>query len=105
MSTKKYYGVEDLEKKFGHMTLGKFLKSFREADDVSQVDFARKIKVSRANLCDIEKGRKFVSPDRAKRMANILGVPETVLIQLVLQDQLRVAHLNYTIELKKASGI
>src|SRR5438046_2865125 len=98
MSTKKYYGIEDLEKKYGRMSLGKFLRSFRESDDISQVEFARKLKLSRANLCDIEKERKLVAPDRATKIAKVLGVPETVLIQLALQDQLRAAHLHYNIE-------
>jgi len=103
MSTKKQYGIKSLEAKFGPMTLGVFLRAFRESEELSQTAFAKKLKLSRANLCDIEKGRKNVSPERAMQIAKILGVPETVLIQLSLQDTLRAAHINYTVEIKKVS--
>ena len=102
MSTKKF-DVKSLEAKFGPMTIGLFLLAFREADGLSQVDFAKKLKLSRANLCDLEKGRKNISPERATQIAKVLGVPETVLIQLALQDSLRSAKLNYVVELKKVS--
>ena len=85
------------------MTVGTFLLAFREADGVSQVEFAKKLKISRANLCDLEKGRKNVSPGRATQIAKALGVPETVLIQLALQDTLRSANLNYVVEIKRVS--
>ena len=61
MNIKNYVGIEALEEKFGPMSVGLFIRSFREADDSSQVDFAKKLKISRANLCDIEKGRKLIS--------------------------------------------
>ena len=104
MTTKpKMYGIEDLEKKYGPMTLGRFLKAFREADELSQTVFAKKLGLSRANLCDLEKGRKQVTPERAAKLAHKLGVPETVLIQLAMQDSLRAAQLRYSVELKRAS--
>lgn len=103
MATKRQFGVKDLEEKFGPMTVGLFLRSIREAEGHSQSAFAKKLKLSRANLCDIEKGRKNVSPERAVLLAKALSVPETVLIQLSLQDTLRAAHLNYTVEIKKVS--
>lgn len=103
MSTKKFFDVKSLEQKFGPMTVGLFLHAFREADGISQVEFAKKLKLSRANLCDLEKGRKNISPERATQIAKVLGVPETVLIQLALQDSLRSANLNYVVKLKKVS--
>jgi transcriptional regulator with XRE-family HTH domain len=103
MSTKKLTGRESLEAKFGPMTVGMFLKAFREADEISQIDFAKKLKISRANLCDLEKERKLVSPERAAKFAGILKVPESALIRLALQDLLRASHLDYEIEIKGAS--
>ena len=76
---------------------------FPAGDELSQVDFARKLKISRANLCDLEKDRKLVSPERAAKFARILKVPETALVRLALQDLLRAAHLNYRVEIKGAS--
>lgn len=103
MSTKKRFGSKDLERKFGPMTVGLFIRAFRESEGLSQTAFAKKLKVSRANICDLEKGRKNISPGRAVQIAKVLGVPETALIQLSIQDTLRSAHLNYTVELKKVS--
>ena len=102
MNTKKWHGIEDLEQRFGRMTVAMFLKAFRESEGLSQSEYALKLGLSRANLCDLEKGRKSVSPERAAKLAKRIGVPEKVLIQLALQDTLNSAKLNYTVELRVA---
>jgi len=102
MTTKKSYTVEDLRKKYGPMTVGRFVKAFRMSDEISQTDFAKKLGMSRANLCDIEKERKPVSLDRAVQIAKVFRVSEQYLIQLALQDQLRRENLPYEVELKSA---
>ncbi len=103
MSIKKWNDVGDLEKRFGRMTVGMFVKAFRESEGLSQSEYARKVGLSRANLCDLEKGRKLISPERAAKLSKKLGVPEKVLIQLAIQDSLHAARLKYTVELKAAS--
>ena len=103
MSINKWHGVEDLEQRFGRMTVAMFLKAFRESEGLSQIEYARKLGLSRANLCDLEKGRKLISPERAAKLAKRIGVPEKVLIQLAIQDSLLSARLKYTVELKAAS--
>lgn len=103
MSTKSYLNIESLEEKFGPMSVGLFIRSFREADELSQTEFAKKLRISKANLCDIEKNRKLVSPERAARYAKILKVPESTLIQLAIQDLLRQAKLPYEVIIKKVS--
>ena len=103
MSTKKWQSIEDLEHRFGRMTVGMFLSAFRESEGLSQVEYAKKLGLSRANLCDLEKGRKLISPERAAKLAKKIGVPERVLIQLAIQDLLSAARLKYTVELKVAS--
>lgn|SRR3989344_7501082 len=102
MSTKKWFGIDDLEKKHGPMTVGLFISAFREAENLSQAEYAKKLGLSRANLCDIEKGRKLVSLERAAKIAKRMGAPEAALIQLSLQDQLRDQKLAYKVELKSA---
>jgi transcriptional regulator with XRE-family HTH domain len=102
MNTKKQYDISDLEAKLGKMTLGLFIMAFRETDGRSQSVFAKHLGLSRANLCDIEKGRRIPSPERAAKIAKKLGIPEKVLIQLALQDLLRKRHFEYQIELKAA---
>ncbi|MEK6704554.1 MAG: helix-turn-helix transcriptional regulator [Bdellovibrionota bacterium] len=103
MSIKKWHGISDLENKYGKMTFAMFLLSFREADGFSQSEFAKQVGLSRANLCDLEKGRKIPSPERAAKIAKKLGVPEKVLIQLALQDMLAEQRLAYQVELKDAA--
>jgi transcriptional regulator with XRE-family HTH domain len=102
MATKKWYGESDLVAKFGKMTLGKSLVAFREAEEMSQNEFGKKLGLSRANLCDIEKGRKIPSPKRASKIAKTLGVPEKVLLELSIQDMLTASHLDYRVELLAA---
>lgn len=103
MNIKKTYGIESLRKKFGPLTMAMILTAWRESEEISQSDFAKKLKITRANLCDYEKQRKFVGPERAVKFAKILGLPEEFLLQISLQDTLRAFKLNYVIELKKVS--
>ena len=102
MITKKWHGIDGLEKKYGPMTMGLYISAWRNADGLSLTQFAKKLKISRANLCDLEKGRKLVSPERAAKIAKAMAVPEALLIQLSIQDQLREMKLHYRVELKSA---
>ena len=68
------------------LTLGKLIWSIRQSDEISQVDFAEKLNISRQHLCDIEHGRKSVSPKLASDYAKILGYSTEQFIRLALQD-------------------
>lgn len=103
MGIRKMFGIESLEAEFGPMTVGLYLKFRREAQELSQQVMADKLRISKAHLCDIEKGRRLISPERAAKFAKILRAPETTLIKLALQDLLRAAKLPYQVELKKVS--
>jgi plasmid maintenance system antidote protein VapI len=103
MATKKMYGIESLIKLFGPPTMAMFLSSWRECDEISLTAFAKMLGISRANLCDIEKKRKLVSPERAARFAKKLGVAEEFLVQLALEDLLRQAKLNFRVEVRRVS--
>jgi transcriptional regulator with XRE-family HTH domain len=89
MITKKIkYGLRELEKEFGHLTFGKLIEAYRQADDVSQKDFAIFLGISQASLCDLEKGRRIPSPGRAASIAKKLKEPESYWVQLAIQDHL-----------------
>ena len=76
MSTKKKSdAMQFLESLVGELTFGGLIEAMRQAEEMSQVDFAKKLGISKQHLCDIEKGRKFVSPERAAKFAKILGHP------------------------------
>jgi plasmid maintenance system antidote protein VapI len=58
--------------------------------------------VSKAHLCDIEKGRKVVSPERAARFAELLGYSADQFVRLALQDVVDRAGLHYTVQVTAA---
>jgi transcriptional regulator with XRE-family HTH domain len=102
MRTKFRHSVRDLEARFGTMTLGFFLKAFREAENLSQTEFGKRLGISRGNLCDLEKGRKIASPTRAVQLSEKMGVAPELLLKLALQDALREAKLKYRVSLEAA---
>lgn len=67
------------------LTLGKLIWSIRQSDDITQVDFAKKLNITKQHLCDIEHDRKFVSPKLAANYAEILGYSKDQFIRLSLQ--------------------
>jgi antitoxin HigA-1 len=86
----------------GPLTLGNTLEAIRLGEEMSQVVFARKLGLSKQHLCDIEKGRKLVSPERAVRFAKVLGYSTIQFIEFALQDQLREAGLRFKINIEAA---
>lgn len=86
----------------GPLTLGRLLESIRMGDDKTLVEFAKQLKISRQNLCDIEKGRKLVSPERAARFAEVLGYSKEQFVKLALQSLLDQADLHMKVEVKAA---
>ena len=105
MSTekKKSFGLKDLEKKLGKLTVGELLRSWRMSEELSLKDFGKLIGLSTANLCDIEKGRKGVSPEKAEQIAKALKVPPALLIRLSIEESLQAAGLKYSVEIKPAA--
>lgn len=99
MTINKKTVSEHLNAKYGDLTLGDFIRSLRESEEISQTDFAAKLKISRANLCDIEKNRKLVSPERASRFSKTLKFPEKFFVKLAIEDLLRQSKLKYQVEL------
>ena len=97
MSTKR--AVPLLEKEVGELTFGMFLRVARGQLELSQVEMARKLKISRGTLCDLEKGRQLVSPSLAVRIAKTAGLSETVAVKACLQDQLKKANIKLKVAL------
>jgi antitoxin HigA-1 len=97
------HSTECLEKLLGGpLTFGTLLASIREGEGMSQVAFAKRLGMSRAHLCDIEKGRKSVAPARAARFAEVLGYPQESFVALALQAQLREAGLKLNVRVEAA---
>ena len=98
MSTEKR-ALAVLAKETGPLTFGMFLRAARTAMDVTQVEMARRLGISRSTLCDIEKGRQLVSPELAVRIAKTAGLSTTVAVKACLQDQLNKAKIKLKVEL------
>lgn len=100
---RKSEAVKLLEKLTGGpLTLGRAMESIRKGEELSQDECARKLGISKSHLCDVEKGRKTVSPERAAKWARVLGYPESVMVQLALQGELDAAGLKYRVEIEAA---
>ena len=82
------------------LSLGRFLESIRFGEEIPQVEFAKRLGVSRSHLCDIEKGRKTVSAARAARFARVLGYSETQFVRLALQASVDQAGLALTVRVE-----
>ncbi len=86
----------------GRISLGALLEAIRQGEDATQAKFAAKLRITKSHLCDIEKGRKLVSPERASRFAERLGYSSDQFVRLALQDAVDRAGLHYTIQVTAA---
>ena len=102
MSTKNKSYFEKLEKAYGPLSFGSLLKAFREAEDLTQVEFSEKLGLSKQNLSDLENGRRIPSPKRAAKIAKKLMLPEAPMIELAIRDSLQKEGFNYEVRLKTA---
>jgi transcriptional regulator with XRE-family HTH domain len=94
MSTKtKIRAKTEIRKITGIISFGDMLHSFREAQEFTQVQMAALIGITKQDLCNIEKGRKLVSVERAMLFATALNLPSKTFAKYALQDQLNKAGL------------
>lgn len=86
----------------GPLTIAVAIKATREGEGLSQAEFARLLGISRSHLCDIEKARKGVSPERAAEFAQKLGYSERQWVRLALQDLIDRVGLSFKIDVRAA---
>jgi len=86
----------------GPMSFGMAVEALRVAAGISQVALAKKLSISKAYLCDIEKGRRPATIERAIKIAKALGQPTEFFIKLALQSQLDEAGVKLKVELDAA---
>ena len=106
MTTKKSKGSSDssLEERIlgGPLTFGAAVEALRVGEEISQVEFAKRLRMSRQYLCDVEKGRRRVSPEQAAKFAAAFGHPPNVLVRLALQDAVRASGLKLKVTVEAA---
>ena len=90
MTTKKTINALEFMDKLdgGPLTFGQMIWSTRVCDEISQEQFAKLLGISKSHLCDIEKERKNVSPERAFKFAKILGYSPELYVTLAVQGVL-----------------
>ena len=86
------------------LSLCELLLSLRLCDNLTQVDFAKKLGIPKQHLCDIEKNRKCVSPIRAVQFAKKLGYDEEVFVALSLQDILNKEKIKMKVTVEKKAA-
>jgi transcriptional regulator with XRE-family HTH domain len=100
MNTKKSKSASDIFKKvLGHVSFGEMIHSLRLTEEITQKAFAKKLGISTSELCDIEKGRKFISIQRATKFAKKLNDSPEVFIQYIIQDEILRAGLKCVIKI------
>lgn len=95
--------LDFFENEMGPMTFGAFLISARHAIGISQSQLARRLKISRSMVCDMEKGRVLVSPRLAVKIARMAGFPEKFAVKYCLQDILRKAKIKMQVNVEMVS--
>ena len=103
MSTKKSAAIKFLDELSGEsLTFGQMIEALRKSDEISQVELARRMKISRARLCDIEKGRRSVKPAQAAQFARVMGYHPAHFVAQALEDQVREAGLKLRVTVEAA---
>ena len=87
----------------GPETFGGLLQAIRLGEEETLEVFAARLGVTRAHLCDVEKGRRSVSVERAAKWANVLGYHPPSFVELALQDAVAAAGLKLRVAVKPAA--
>jgi transcriptional regulator with XRE-family HTH domain len=85
------------------LTLANLLLAIRQGEEMSQVEFAKLLGISRQYLCDIEHGRRSISPKAAAGIAKKLGYSQQQFVRLCLQDLVDRDGLKLKIDVKDAA--
>jgi transcriptional regulator with XRE-family HTH domain len=99
---KKSAAVLFLESLVGPLTFAKMIESIRVTDDYTLEAFAKKLGVSRAYVCDVEKGRRNVGLERAAEWGKRLGYSPEQFVRLALQAEIDRAKLNMRVTVEAA---
>ena len=101
--TRSLEAKKKLEKLAGKkLCLGGLLLAIRQGEEMSQVQFAKKLGISKQYLCDIENVRRFISPKAAYVFAKKLGYSSEQFVRLCLQEMMDRDEMNFTISVKVA---
>ena len=75
------------------------LKTYRSREEVTQEELAKKLKVSKAYISNIENKRENITVEQAKKFATILKEPVNLWVTMAMQDMLDRAGIKAKIKL------
>lgn len=97
--------LKALEEIIGYKpTLGTMLRSMRKCEEMSLAEFAKILKITPQKLCDIEQGRRFISPKMAAEFARLLGDSPDFFVLQCLEDELERNKIDVKIKLDVEPG-
>jgi transcriptional regulator with XRE-family HTH domain len=96
---KRKNATQRIEEKYGEPSFSDLLVSHRKCEELSQVELARKLKMSRQNLCDLEKGRSIPSLERIEKISSFLGVSSVPFIEATMKDFLKRQYKNLSLRI------
>jgi len=79
------------------LSLGEAIDTIRIDLDISKVEMANKLNISKAHYGNIVSGLDSVSIKRAAEWARTLGHPEILFVQYALQDMIKRNNFNYKV--------
>ncbi|MCX6105702.1 MAG: helix-turn-helix transcriptional regulator [Proteobacteria bacterium] len=101
---KVYNALSEIARLHDQVSFGELIRSIRLCDDVSQVELAKILGISKQHLSAIENGKKAVSSARAAKFAGALGYPVDQFVIAAIEDELRSAGIQIHFDLRKAAG-
>jgi len=105
MTTESDKTLQILQEMIGYKpTFGTMLHAIRESEELSLSNFAKLLKITPQKLCDIEKGRRIVSPKTAAEFAKILGDSPEYFVVKCLQDELNRDNIDIQLCIKQQNN-
>jgi DNA-binding XRE family transcriptional regulator len=83
------------------LTFGSLLRCYRDDEGLTQQKLATLLGISKAQLCDYELGRKCPSLRKGLELAAKLNLEVSVVIQVLLQQQVNAMSQPFVVALKQ----
>ena len=80
------YGLNKLQDVRGKMTFGRLLIAYRASQNLSQIELAKKLQLSKGNICDLKKGRKIPTASKASEIAKTLSELPQYWVEVAIQN-------------------
>lgn len=104
MITKKRMSAREALKNILKSSFGEFVRDIRECDEISQVELARRMHVSRQFINAIEKDKASISLDMVIKIARALGYPYEAFVEIFLNDMLRKSGIKKIVHLESKAA-